>query len=188
MKVISLFNNQQLLIKRLSQHDKSAQKELFDCFAPKMMGVCRQYVKDFHFAEEVMLNGFLKVMTKIKSFENKGSFEGWIRRIMVNECISFLRQQKPMILIDDNRYFESKTESQEQADFEVSDLQQLVDKLPEANRLVFNLFAIEGYNHKEISETLQISEQASRLRLFKARTQLKDDYITLKNVNNGKGC
>lgn len=64
MKVISLFNNQQLLIKRLSQHDKSAQKELFDCFAPKMMSVCRQYVKDLHFAEEVMLSGLLKVMTK----------------------------------------------------------------------------------------------------------------------------
>ena len=186
MKVIPLFNNQQQLIKKLLQNDRSAQKELFTLFAPKMMGVCRQYIKDLQFAQEVMLNGFLKAMTHLKSFENKGSFEGWIRRIMINECISFLRQQKPQLLIDDNRYFEDKTEHQEQEAFEISDLQQLVDNLPNDFKLVFNLFAIEGLSHKDISNTLKISEQASRLRLFKARTQLKEEYSRLKNATNGK--
>ncbi|NDK17684.1 MAG: sigma-70 family RNA polymerase sigma factor, partial [Zetaproteobacteria bacterium] len=113
-------------------------------------------------------------------------FEGWIRRIMINECISFLRQQKPQLLIDDNRYFEDKTEHQEQEAFEISDLQQLVDNLPNDFKLVFNLFAIEGLSHKDISNTLKISEQASRLRLFKARTQLKEEYSRLKNATNGK--
>jgi len=82
------------MIKKAIRHDREAQKEIFDQFSPKMLGVCRQYVKDNHHAEDLMLSGFLKVFTHLQKFKHEGSFEGWIRRIMVNTCLSYLRKKK----------------------------------------------------------------------------------------------
>ena len=87
MKVVTLFNNQTKLIKKAAQNNREAQHVLFEMHAPKMLSVCRYYVKNLQHAEEVMLNGFLKVFTNLKSFRGEGSFEGWIRRIMVRESI-----------------------------------------------------------------------------------------------------
>jgi len=88
LKIIPLHKNYSKLIAKASKHDRRAQQTLFETFAPKMMGVCRQYLKNNDLAEEVMLSGFLKMFTNLNNFKNEGSFEGWIRRIMVNESIS----------------------------------------------------------------------------------------------------
>ncbi len=93
MKVVSLHKNYQKLIHRASKGQRIAQYQLFEIFAPKMLSICRQYVKNNTIAEEVMLSGFLKVFIHLKSFKFKGSFEGWIRRIMINEAISQLRRE-----------------------------------------------------------------------------------------------
>ena len=93
LKVIQLYKSETQLIKAAAKNNSEAQRNLFEMHAPKMLSVCRYYVKDVHQAEEVMHNGFLKVFTKIESFNNAGSFEGWIRRIMVRESISYLRKQ-----------------------------------------------------------------------------------------------
>ncbi|CAI8357645.1 MAG: ECF RNA polymerase sigma factor SigW [Polaribacter sp. SA4-10] len=93
MKIIKLHTNQTLLIKKAVDSNSEAQKQLFDQYSPKMLGVCRQYVKDLHHAEDLLLQGFLKVFTNLATYKNKGSFEGWIRRIMVNTCISYLRKK-----------------------------------------------------------------------------------------------
>ena len=94
MKVVSLHKNYKSLISRASKGNQKAQHELFELFASKMLSVCRQYMKNNVLAEEVMLTGFLKVFTNLNSFKSQGSFEGWIRRIMVNESISQLRKDK----------------------------------------------------------------------------------------------
>lgn len=90
MKIIPLHKNYSKLIEKASKNDRRAQHQLFEMFSPKMLGVCRQYLKNNDLAEEVMLSGFFKMFTHLKDFKNEGSFEGWIRRIMVNESISQL--------------------------------------------------------------------------------------------------
>ena len=120
---------------------------MFELFAPKMMGLCRKYMKNNDLAKEVMLTGFLKVFTNLETFKDLGSFEGWIRRIMINESISQLRKDKKL-------HFEDETvlETQEYATYikselEVNEIQKLIDGLPDGYKTVFVLYVIEGYKH-----------------------------------------
>ena len=94
MKVIHLHQEEQNLIGLADQNNRHAQQQIYSRFSPKMLSVCRQYIKDIQQAEDVMITAFMKVFVNLKNFESKGSFEGWIRRIMVNESISFIRAQK----------------------------------------------------------------------------------------------
>ena len=185
MKVISLYKDQSHLIERAQNNNREAQQELFEAYSAKMLGVCRQYIKDLQFAEEVMLNGFLKVFINLKKFESKGSFEGWIRRIMVNESISFLRKKKRLVFVNNDTYFETETTNQLEEASNVSELQHLIDNLQDDFRIVFNLFVIEGYKHKEIAVLLKIPEQVSRMRFYRARKQLQKQYAQLKKKENG---
>ena len=150
-----------------------------------MLGVCRQYINDRHFAEEVHLNGFLKVFTKINKYQFKGSFEGWIRRIMINECLTFLRKKNKLIFIDDTQMFKD-LQTPNTGENDIDDLQILIDNLPDTWRVVFNLFAVEGYKHQEIAKLLGITEMASRSRYFKAKKQLQIAYSKLKNKTHAK--
>ena len=102
MKVIQLHKNELELIKRAIKNNREAQHVLFELHAPKMLSICRYYIKDMQHAEEAMLNGFFKVFSHLKNFKNEGSFEGWMRRIMVRESISFLRQKKNIEFLDDS--------------------------------------------------------------------------------------
>ncbi len=94
MKVIPLNQNEREIIQMAVEHNRHAQQQLYGQFSPKMLSVCRQYIKDLQQAEDVMITAFMKVFTNLKNFEHKGSFEGWIRRIIINECISCIRVQK----------------------------------------------------------------------------------------------
>src|SRR5690554_4581289 len=151
-----------------------------------MLGVCRQYIRCLDLAEEVMLKGFFKVFSNLDSFKNKGSFEGWIRRIMVNECISQLRRDKNMNFIsedvientiDHSAYIETELGAEE--------IQKLIDSLPEGYKTVFVLYVVEGYKHSEISELLQISESTSKTQLFKARKMLQEKINKQNKINYG---
>ena len=176
LKVIRLPKDDKQLIARAIEHDRAAQRELFERFAPKMLGVCRRYISDLHHAEDVMLTGFFRVFHHLEQFRGDGSFEGWIRRIMVRESISFLRKNKDR----DSEYDEAalKNISGENnaavADLEAEHLQELIDGLPRGYRMVFVLSAIEGYTHSEIADLLQISEGTSKSQLYKARKMLQD--------------
>ena len=146
-----------------------------------MLAVCRQYVKDMHHAEDLMLQGFLKVFTNLHTFKHQGSFEGWIRRIMVNTCISYLRKKNLLDLSDEEYIFnDAAIESLENTS--VKDIQKLIDKLPEGYKLVFNLFAIEGYKHLEIADKLGISVSTSKSQLFKARKLLQENYYKMNTT------
>jgi len=181
LKIIPLHNKQKSLIKKAIDNNREAQKQLFEQHSPKMLAVCRQYVKDMHHAEDLMLQGFLKVFTNLHTFKHQGSFEGWIRRIMVNTCISYLRKKNLLDLSDEECIFnDAAIESLENTS--VKDIQKLIDKLPEGYKLVFNLFAIEGYKHLEIADKLGISVSTSKSQLFKARKLLQENYYKMNTT------
>src|SRR5690606_2883805 len=119
------------LIKKAADSHPEAQRLLYEKYAPKMLSVCRQYIKDLHFAEDVMINGFIKVFAHLDSFRNEGSFEGWIRKIMVREAITFLRKKQFVVFDDDLYENNAKTQLAVSSEMDVEHIQLLIDSLPE---------------------------------------------------------
>ncbi len=151
-----------------------AQEKLYRMFAPKMFGVCLRYAKDRTEAEDNLQDGFVKVFTKIKSFRHEGSFEGWIRRIMVNVCLQKFRKQNLMYPVEDVGIYENQDYSESAVEKLTADeLLKLVQQLPPRYRMVFNLFVMEGMNHQEISEIMEITVGTSKSNLARARDILK---------------
>ena len=185
MKVIQLHNNTIQLISKAAKNNREAQHVLYELHAPKMLSVCRYYIKDVQKAEEVMLNGFFKAFTHLNTFKNEGSFEGWLRKIMVREAISFLRQQKNVEFITDEFEFNHDSANNINTDIEVAEIQQLIDDLPEGYKMVFVMYAIEGYKHQEIAEILKISIGTSKSQLFKARQLLQHKINELNKTGYG---
>ena len=184
MKVINLHQEEKELIELAVENNRHAQYQIYSKYSPKMLSVCRQYIKDLHQAEDCMITAFMKVFTNLKNFEYKGSFEGWIRRIIINECISFIRVQKKVNFIEDENYFEESYNNIE-SQFSVQDIQYLIDKLPDGYRMIFNLYAIEGFKHHEIATLLGISEGTSKSQLSHGRKMLQGNISKLKNYENG---
>ncbi len=164
------------LIKACVSGNEKAQFQLFEQFAPKMMAVCLRYAENREMAEDVLQDSFVKVFKNLKKFTNEGSLDGWIRRIMVNTSLDAIRKNK-------KRKFDSQIESVSylapQNDFieeslMAEDLMLIINQMPEGYKLVFNLYAIEGYSHKEIAETLGISENTSKSQYSRARAYLRE--------------
>jgi RNA polymerase sigma-70 factor (ECF subfamily) len=185
VKVIQLHKNETVLIKKAIKNNREAQHDLFEMHAPKMLSVCRYYIKDVQHAEEAMLNGFFKVFKNLKHFKAEGSFEGWIRRIMVRESISFLRQQKHIEFSVEQIEETIQHTNQINTEIEVAEIQKLIDGLPEGYKIVFVMYAIEGYKHAEIAELLKITEGTSKSQLFKARKLLQVKINKLNNASYG---
>jgi RNA polymerase sigma-70 factor (ECF subfamily) len=184
MKVINLHQDEQTIIKMAIDQNRFAQQKIYSSYSSKMLSVCRQYIKDLHLAEDVMITAFMKVFTHLKNFEHKGSFEGWIRRIMINESISYIRVKKQVKFIEDETFFEERYNDIE-GKFSMDDIQFLIDGLPDGYRMVFNLYVIEGYKHHEIGELLGISEGTSKSQLMHARRMLQYQITKLRNYTNG---
>lgn len=161
------------LILGLNKGEAKAQKMVYDKYAGVMLGICLRYLRNYMDAEEVMLTGFVKVFQHIGQFENKGSFEGWIKRIMVNEALGVLRKKEPLHVTIEKDILQVATGANAEQDLATADLLQLLHNLPAGYRAVFNLYAIEGYSHKEIGELLDISEGTSKSQLSKARAMLQ---------------
>lgn len=185
LKVIQLYKNEKTLIAKAIKNSREAQHVLFEMYAPKMLSVCRYYIKDLQHAEEAMLNGFFKVFSNLKSFKAEGSFEGWIRRIMVRESISFLRQQKQIEFSVEEINFKHDFTNDIATGIEVEEIQQLIDALPEGYKMVFVMYAIEGYKHQEIAQMLNITEGTSKSQLFKARNLLQQKVNDLNKTSYG---
>ena len=184
MKIIHLHQEETEIIKLAVENNRQAQQQIYSRFSSKMLSVCRQYIKDIQLAEDVMITAFMKVFTNLNKFENKGSFEGWIRRIIVNECISYLRVQKKVKFTEDEIYVEESfnaTDSQ----FSIDQIQFLIDALPDGYKMIFNLYAIEGYKHNEIAKMLGINEGTSKSQLSHARKMLQTQITILKKQDNG---
>lgn len=153
-----------------------AQRMLFDRFSSKMLGVCLRYGKDSEQAEDILQDGFVKVFTKLKDFKNEGSLEGWIRRVMVNTALDQIRKNGKTlgdVSVDDVQYkIENNDHIAEQLMAE--DLLKLINSMPDGYKVVFNMFAIEGYTHNEIADTLGISESTSKSQYSRARAYLRE--------------
>ncbi|WP_228055043.1 RNA polymerase sigma factor [Kordia antarctica] len=169
-------------IKGLVKGDELAQKAVYEALAPKMLAACQNFISDKTVAEEAMNNGFVKVFFNIKKYKSEGSFEGWVRKIMVRESLSFLRKKKFRIASQSEEILQKQKTYQKPME-ETSEIQRLIEQLPMEFKLVFNLYAIEGYTHKEIAALLKIPEATSKTRLFRARTILKDQLQTTKQSN-----
>ncbi len=185
LKVIQLHKNESALIKKALKNSREAQRILFDMYAPKMLSVCRYYIKDIHQAEEAMLNGFFKVFKNLNGFKSEGSFEGWIRRIMIRESISYLRQKKRIEFVSNEDVSTTNYSNSIQTNLEVNEIQKLIDQLPEGYKMVFIMYAIEGYKHHEIAELLNISVGTSKSQLFKARKMLQEQINKLNKTSYG---
>ncbi|MEQ8711653.1 MAG: sigma-70 family RNA polymerase sigma factor [Cyclobacteriaceae bacterium] len=174
------------LIEGCRQNKARAQKALFDKYSGKMLGVVLRYIKDRDESEEVMITSFMKVFDKIDQFKSEGSFEGWIRRIMVNESLMYLRKHKNMYLeVDLEKADRDPNYGQLSDHLEEEDLLRMVQELPMGYRTVFNMYAIEGFSHAEIAEHLGINVNTSKSQLSRARALLQKQLIALEtDVNN----
>ncbi len=161
------------LIKRCRKKDRTAQKLLFDKYSAKMFGVCRRYVKNQEDAEDVLISGLFKVLTKLDMYSHKGSFEGWIRRILVNECLMHLRKSHNFKLTVEVSNIDIKTKANVEDDLAAQDILDLLELLPTGYRTVFNMYVLEGYKHKDIAEELGISINTSKSQLLLARRRLQ---------------
>ena len=172
------------LIERCRRREPRAQKLLYDRFAPKMLGVCRRYVTAREDAEDVLVEAMFKVFDHIESFTAAGSFEGWIRRIVVNEALMFLRKRKLLTvepevvdLQNSARHVEPLSIEHELA---AQDILRLLETLPTGYRTVFNLYVVEGYKHIEIAELLGISINTSKSQLILAKERLRREVLKLE--------
>lgn len=169
----------------------SSQRSMYERLAPKMLGVCLRYIKDREEAEHVMIGGIVKVFEKLDQFKGDGSFEGWVRRIIVNDCLMYIRKNRNMSLESDiNEVYDHPNLKVMESTLDERDLLKLINELPIGYRTVFNLYAIEGYNHAEIAKQLDINENTSKSQLSRARKWLQNRLAEMEkeienNITNG---
>ena len=172
------------LLEGCRKGDRKAQENLYKTLASRMMGVCLRYAKDTFEAEDVLQMGFVKVFQKVSDFRGEGSFEGWIRRIMVNTAIeSYRKNLRNLNIVDIDEVYDQPQNTFDMSGLELKDLLKLVQQLPNGYRLVFNMYVIEGYSHKEIAKQLGITEGASKSQLSRARAILKEKIIKMEGLN-----
>ncbi|MDX1907545.1 MAG: RNA polymerase sigma factor [Bacteroidia bacterium] len=164
------------LIQACAAQKPQAQRELYQLFAPRLFAVCCRYAASEAEAEDILQESFIKIFQKISSYEESGSLEGWLRRIVVNTAIDHLRRQKQQ----KNRASEREAVEIPAADDVIADLEAeqlilLIQQLPDGYRMVFNLYAVEGYSHAEIGKQLGITESTSRSQYTRARALLREN-------------
>ena len=176
--------SQEELILRCKDNNRKAQKELYERYAPVLLGICVRYAKDSSEAEDVLQEGFVKICNKIELYDNKGSFEGWIRRLMVNTAISNYRKNlKRYYKLDiDEPVVQGITTDWSKSEYTKEELMQVIQSLPEGYKMVFNLYAIEGYKHKEIAEMLEIDVTTSKSQYSRAKKQLQIKLEELSKI------
>ena len=175
---------EQLIIDACVRGESWARKRVYELYAPTMMSLCLRYVGDYETARDLLQDGFIKVFTRIDSYSNKGIFAGWIYRIFVTTSLEYLRKTDALRSAADIADY-----SEQLKDVDVSvldrlsedDLMDCVKKLPPGYRTVFNMYAIEGYSHKEIAEMLGISVETSKTQFLRARKALQKSVKLIIN-------
>jgi len=175
------------LVKRCKANERKAQEMLYKQFASKMLGVCLRYATDRMEAEDMLQNGFIKVFNKIADYRGEGSFEGWMRRIMVHSSIEYYRKYHKMVqLVDiEDAAGHTSVDAQATSTLAANELMALIQQLAPGYRIVFNLYAIEGFSHREIAEITGISEGASKSQLSRARSVLKEQIVKMEGKRYG---
>lgn len=163
------------LINNCKKQHAASQKLLYNMYAGKMLSVCMRYINEKSEAEDILQEGFIKIFSHISYFRGEGSFEGWMRRIFVNTALSALRV-KQIKFTDNIDHYNNQSQVEPSVFDKIGsqEIFEMIRNLPNGYRIVFNLFAIEGYSHKEIAEMLNITESTSRTQFLKARNALKE--------------
>lgn len=172
------------LIEGCKHKDAKAQKGLYDRYAGKLYALCCRYIKEKMEAEDVLITAFTKILDRIDQYKGEGSFEGWMKRVVVNESLSYLRKNKNMYLEMDIEAADREPDFERlESNLQAEDLMKMIAALPSGYRIIFNLYAIDGYSHKEIADQLGISENTSKSQLSRARVALQKSLIeTEKNL------
>jgi len=163
-----------ILIKGCLAKNPKSQKALFDTFAPTMYAICYRYAGNSDQAKDLLQDGFIKVYTKLGEFKFEGSFEGWLKRIFINNALEYIRKETripDMVNVDD--MYELKSDATQYTGMDAKKILEQIQKLPTGYRTVINLYIVEGYSHKEIADMLGISESTSKSQLHKARQVLQ---------------
>lgn len=164
--------NQELLIK-CKEQDRVAQRQVYEQFAGKLFAVCKRYLKRDEDAEEALADTFFAIFTKLNQLQNLEVFEAWAKKIAVNNCLQLLRKKDKLEISIEETYLENTLSVDANSSFE-KDIMSLLNFLPEGCKTIFNLFAIEGFAHKEIAEMLSISEGTSKSQVNFARKKLQE--------------
>ncbi len=175
--------SQQELIDGCIRGKRNCTNALYSYFSPKMFGICLRYANDYHSAEDILQEGFIRVFNHIDRFRGEGSFEGWMKRIFINTAIEYYRKSinhSGHAELETTVSFQSSTNELALENLATQDLLKLIQKLSPGYRTVFNLYVIEGYAHKEIAAALKISEGTSKSQLARARGILQK---MIKNLN-----
>ena len=173
------------LILACANNNAAAQRELYNRFSGVLFGVCLRYAYRREDAEDMLQEGFVKIFKRINSFENKGNFEGWMKRVMVNNCINYLTKNKKFseILSIENAYAFELQEESISSKLLGKQVLECLRLLPIGYRTVINLSIIEGFSHKEIGEILEIGESTSRSQLIRGKALLESILISKKIMN-----
>ena len=172
------------LIESCKRGDRASQKVVYDRLASRMFPICIRYAGDRESAQDILQDGFITLFTKLDDFKGDGSFEGWARRIFVTTALMYLRKKDALKMSEDlelARNLKAENSSQLQ-NLGYKDLMAMITELPPGFRTVFNMYAIEGYSHKEIGEILGISETTSRTQLSRARVWLQNKIKEREDV------
>tara|TARA_R110002050_G_scaffold24083_3_gene64336 strand:+ start:114178 stop:114726 length:549 start_codon:yes stop_codon:yes gene_type:complete len=171
------------IIEKCKQNNRKAQVQLYNQYCDGMYVVAKRFLKDTHDAEDVVQEAFIKAFTKLHQYKAEVTFGAWLKRIVVNKSIDFLKSKKQLVELEEVHLKVIDTESNDKwlvdDAITLNDVKSAIDKLPEKYQYVVMLYLIEGYDHQEISEILNISEVASRTQLFRGRTKLQE-LLTLK--------
>ncbi len=164
------------LVEQLRQNDRAAQKWLYERYSPLFFSVCKRYLAGREDAEEALVSAFYKIFSQIDAYTGSGSFEGWMRRIVVNEALMMLRKKQPLVFPGDAvmAMNEPADSFSVEAALSAAEILELLAQLPPGYRTVFNLYVLEGYKHHEIADVLGISINTSKSQLILAKEKLKN--------------
>lgn len=172
------------LVNRCRKHDRLAQKELYEAYKSILFGICRRYLHRWEDAEDVLTESFVKIFSKIDDYSGEGSFEGWMKKITVNEALMYLRKSKMHFQELDNHHLAFGEEPNYDEKLEEKDVLNLLEMLPVGYRTVLNLYDVEGYKHKEIADLLGISINTSKSQLILARKKMREIIEKKLNITN----
>jgi RNA polymerase sigma factor (sigma-70 family) len=171
------------LIEGCRRREAKAQSSLYNLYAGKFYALCSRYVKEKMEAEDVMVTAFTKILDRIDQYSGEGSFEGWMKRVMINESLSYLRKNKGMYLEMDIEAADREPDLERmENNLQAEDLMKMIEALPSGYRIVFNMYAIDGYSHKEIADQLGISENTSKSQLSRARVALQKSLLEMEKI------
>ena len=179
---------EEAILKGCLHNDATAQRELYNRYSPKMLSVCYRFAHNREDAEDMLQEGFIKVFSQMHTFENRGAFEGWVRRIIVHTCINILKKNKKFNESVDIIHA-TGVQVREESVPSIIQAKQVVEcirLLPMGYRTVLNLYAIEGYSHREISTMLDIEESTSRSQYTRAKAMLEDILVRKKIMQRPK--